>query len=209
MAISFTEDLGIAKDIYSAIIEAIRVLTGRLTVEQMLDMAYKGTGAKQPWITNAVQWGGAYFVSNKWQPGEPYPPYFQAFLDKKEIKSEYGMGRTIDEMPPGSEPVGEGWIDRDGKQRNISFRVPINEKRYQDMKFDWLKTWMATREEAGGPLYPLFFSTDTDSLAKIPEIEIAILQFKPVPGAMGTQERALGEVRVYTGKAVEFVGIVR
>jgi GNAT superfamily N-acetyltransferase len=208
MAISFTADLGIAKDIYSAIIEAIRVLTGRLTVEQMLDMAYKGTGAKQPWIEHAVQWGGTYFVSNKWQPGEPYPTYFQAFLDRKQIDSEYGHGKTLEEMPPGSEPVGDGWTGGDGKQRYITFRVPMDEKRYRDMRFDWFKTWLYAREEAGGPMNPLFFSTDINALSQIPESEIAILQFKPVPGAMGTQLSALGEWRTYTGKAVELVGIV-
>ena len=204
MAVSFTEDLDTARQIYGAIIEAIWVLTGRLTVEQMLDMAYKGTGAKRPWIEHSIQWGGAYFISNKWQPEEPYPPHFQAFLDRKNI--ETGWGKTVEEMPSGSEPVGEGWQGGDGKQRYTAFRVPMTEKRYRDMMFDWFKVWLYAREEAGGPMNPLFFSTDIDALSKIPENEIAILQFEPVPGAMGTRESALGEWRTYTGKAVELVG---
>ena len=210
MAVSFTEDLDTARQIYSAIIEAIRVLTNRLTVEQMLDMAYKGTGAKQPWITHAIQWGGGHFVSSDWKPGEPYPPLFQAFLDKKKYVHP-GWGTTdekADEDMPGAEPIGDGWVGGDGKKRHYEYKVPITEDEYRDIRFDWFKTWLYTREEAGGPMNPLFFSTDIDALARIPESEIAILQFEPVPGALGTRESALGEWRTYTGKAVRFMGIV-
>lgn len=56
---------------------------------------------------------------------------------------------------------------------------------------------------------PLFFSTDINALAQIPEGEIAILKCEPIPGALGTRENALGEVRIYTGKAVKITGVIR
>ena len=84
----------------------------------------------------------------------------------------------------------------------------MTEEQYRDTCFDWFKVWIYAREEAGGPMNPLFFSTDINALSQIPESEIAILQFRPVPGAMGTQLSALGEWRTYTGKAVELVGVV-
>ena len=61
------------------------------------------------------------------------------------------------------------------------------------------------REQVGGPTYPLFFSADSSKLKDIPDSEIAILQFKPKPNAMGYKLGSLGEWRTGTGQNVEFV----
>jgi hypothetical protein len=204
-AISFTDDMGTAQAIRSAMLEAIRALNNTLTVEQMIDTATKGTGAARPWITELIQWGGSHFVSNKWEPGQPYPPHHQAFFEDKEIQMP-GLG-TADEEMPNAEPIGEGWLGGDGRRYHTTFKVPMTPERARDTRWDFFKTWLATREHANGPMNPLFFMTNQDALAKTPEREVQVLEFQPIPGAMGTRESALGEFRVYTGKAVKLVGV--
>lgn len=211
-AISFTTDLITASGIYRAIIEAIRVLNGKITVEKLIEMAEKGEGAERPWINELINWGGSHFVSysendpKRWTPGKPYDIHHQTFFEGKKIVQP-GLG-TADEDMPNAEPIGEGWMGGDGRRYHTTFKVPMTPEERQDTTFDFFKTWLATRENAGGHLNPLFFSSNITALAATPEDEVAILEFQPVPGAKGTQESALGEWRVYSGKAVQFVGTV-
>lgn len=206
MAISFTEDLQTA--LYAAMVEGKKVASGKLTVAEMLDEAAKGEGAKRPWLKEAVSWGSAYIPSTPdWAPGKPYPLHLQALLDGKKIVSE-GLGKALEDMPAGVEPVGEGWKGGDGRQYYISFRVAVSKAEALQQAFSFYKTWSTAREEAGGALNPLFFSSNIEALARVPDSEIAILEFKAVPGAMGTRESALGEWRTYSGRATQYVGTV-
>jgi hypothetical protein len=209
MAISFTEDMQTALGIYDALVEGRKVINGQLTVQQMLEQAATGAGAKRPWLKEAVSWGGAYLSSDPdWNPGKPYPIHLQALLDGMKIESPGFGGIRQEDMPAGSEPVGEGWTDGAGKQRYHYYRTPTNESEKRERAFDFYKTWCAARENAGGALNPLFFSSDTEALGKVSDSEVAILEFKANPGAMGTKESALGEWRTYSGRAVTFVGTV-
>jgi hypothetical protein len=208
-SISFTEDLDIAKGIYNAMIEAKRVAAGEFTIQQMLDLATKGAGADRPWLTEFIRWAGAYRAPNNWNPGEPYPDDLQALLEGKKIQHAGFVSPKSESQlkAEGLEPVGDGWQGRDEHYWS-AFKRPMTAKEKQDIDFDQYKLFCATREHAGGALNPLFFASDAEGLAKVPESEIAILQFKPIPGAMGTQESALGEWRTYSGKAVQLVGDV-
>src|SRR5208283_5167375 len=94
------------------------------------------------------------------------------------------------------------------KGRWVTWMQPLSAAELQDRTFDFYKTWAAARENAGGPMNPLFFSTNITALANTPIDQIAILQFKPIAGAMGTRESALGEWRTYSGNSVQFVGKV-
>jgi len=89
--------------------------------------------------------------------------------------------------------------------RYMQFVRPATVDEQRDRVFNFYKTWSTFREESGGPLNPLFFLTDVMGLASVPEEEIAILEFKPRPGAQGFQVSALGEWRTWSGNAVEFV----
>jgi hypothetical protein len=62
------------------------------------------------------------------------------------------------------------------------------------------------REQAGGPIDPLFFGTDAEALMKTDPDEIGVIEVRAKPGAMGYQMGALGEWRTGTGRAVEVVG---
>ena len=206
-AVSFTDDLATAQSIYLAMVEGRKVASGEFTLQQMIDMATKGTTASRPWIYEAITWGGAYYTGDKkWNVGQPWPDHIQALLDGKKIE-QVSMGKRQDQMG-NAEPIGEGWMGGDGMGRWVTWMQPLSDAELQDRTFDFYKTWAAARENAGGPMNPLFFSTNIPALASTPIEQIAILQFKPIAGAMGTRESALGEWRTYSGNAVQFVSKV-
>ena len=75
--------------------------------------------------------------------------------------------------------------------------------------FGFFKKWSFWREQAGGGLDPLYFLSDPHALAAVPASEIAVMKFRPVPGAMGTPLSGgggLGEWRTFSGAAVRYVG---
>jgi GNAT superfamily N-acetyltransferase/RNA:NAD 2'-phosphotransferase (TPT1/KptA family) len=209
-SISFTPDLKIAEGIYSAMIEAKRAAAGEFSVQQMMDIATKGTGASRPWVTEFVQWAGAYRVSNKWTPGQPLPEDMQAILEGKKVTGEGAFhGKTKEELDAeGLGPIGEGWESSKGHLWNY-WKRPMTAEEKQAIDFDQFKVFCYARENAGGALNPLFFSTDVKSLAKVSESEIAILQYKPIPGAMGTYVPGLDEWRTYAGGAVTLVQVMQ
>ena len=68
--------------------------------------------------------------------------------------------------------------------------------------------FLAFREQAGGPMDPLFFGTDPETLLASNPSEFGIVEVNAKPGSMGYQMNALGEWRTGTGKALETVGIL-
>lgn len=204
-SISFTEDKNIADGIYSSMIEAKRVAAGEFTMEQMMELAKQGATATRPFLKEFVNWAGAYRSSNKWNPGQPLPEDFQAILEGKKVVFTSYKGKIKEELDAENlEPLGEGWMSGRGQMWN-AWKRPMTAQEKQEIDFDQYKVFCYARESAGGALNPLFFSTDVAGLAKVPESEIAICQFKPIPGAMGTQQSALGEWRTYSGKAVQLI----
>ena len=73
----------------------------------------------------------------------------------------------------------------------------------QRANFNFYRAWSINREGAGGMYDPLFFSNDLKALANTKLENIATYKASPVKGAMGVQQSAMGEYRVYTGRAVK------
>ena len=53
--ISFTSDLGVAKDIYRTLLEGKRAIAGKLTIKEMTLQAQQGAGAQKPWDKEFVE----------------------------------------------------------------------------------------------------------------------------------------------------------
>jgi GNAT superfamily N-acetyltransferase len=202
-SISFTTDLKTAEAIYSAMITARRVARGEYSVPQMLEEAKRGDGAKRPWYPDLV----AHYLRDCSIKTNGLPYTLDAVI--RGVKYEHHMAETKESMP-GWTPVEEfgHWTGGDDLERYTQWERPMSPAEKREAEFDFFKRWCFFREQAGGQLDPLFFCTDTEGLAQVSESEIAIMKFKPVSGAMGTQESALGEWRTYTGKAVQLVGEV-
>jgi hypothetical protein len=75
--------------------------------------------------------------------------------------------------------------------------------------FDFFKKWSFWREHAGGGLDPLYFCSDCHALGRVPESEIALLEYRAMPNARGVPTEGLSEWRIFSGAAVEFVKEVK
>ena len=75
-------------------------------------------------------------------------------------------------------------------------------------RYNAYQLFLAFREQAGGPMDPLFFGTDPETLLASNPSEFGIVEVNAKPGSMGYQMSALGEWRTGTGKALETVGIL-
>jgi len=186
--ISFTDSPKIASGIHRAMIEARSVARGEISVQDMLDYAKRGDGVGKPWLRRLVQrW------DPEWNDGDKLPFGLQLIVDGRERGT--GMGH-----PPrdgtGWEPVGDGMWDWTRK---------LDPDEDRDERFDFYKRFAFIREDAGGPLDPLFMSTDVGALAESEPDQIHIMQFKPKPNAQGYKVSALGEWRTWTGDAVDVV----
>jgi len=214
-SISFTTDLRIAEDIYHAILIAIRVASGRFTPQEMLETARKGEGAQREWLSDIKRYYGTQ--SNMVVDEDGLPSVLSAVvrgvttkhsMDIPERSSAMGMtaeeAKTLGYVPAKG---AHGWQGRDAQYYSYFERPATPEEKREDA-FQLFKTWAFFREQAGGRMDPLFFMSDTAALAQTDEEQVAVLEFKPIPGAMGTQESALGEWRTYTGRAVQLVGQV-
>ena len=199
-SVSFTTDIKIAEDIYSAMVLGQRVASGQLTVQQLYEDAKAGTGAKRPYLKEFS--GGMDAIIGGYEPLN---------LLMRGVTRKHSMrGSAPEKDGEGWQPV-EGeyhWTGGDGKERYTIWERPLTSEELHKYTWKAYQAWLYAREQAGGDENPLFFSTDIDSLGKVHPKEIAILQYRPKPGAMGTQESALGEWRTYSGKAVEFVRVV-
>jgi GNAT superfamily N-acetyltransferase len=165
----------------------------------MFEYAENGVGADRPYLTE--------FKAN-----------IQAVIGGNDKQIEDIMAGLLTEtsLPSTTPPKnGEGWYplpdqkvikDNAGNERYMVWQRPRTEKEKVRDRWQFMKAFLPAREWAGGNEDPLFFMTDTEALAKVPEEDIAILKYVPVPGAMGTQESALGEWRTYSSNAVKLVG---
>jgi len=203
--ISFTKELGIAKGIYSNLKEAKAFAEGKTTLMDLIDLAVKGAGSKRPWINNWMGYVGTGSSEGfKWN-GQ-IPAKVKELLAGYET---YGTGfpkSTVEMAKEGWEPVPESkWTHGTVDDHYTTFRRKLSPEKQTQELFQLFKSWSAFREEAGGPLDPLYFNSDPVALAQVPDDQIAILEFKAKPKSYGHRVSALGEWRTYSGEAVEFV----
>lgn len=195
-AVSFTESLGTARIIKRALLEARKVSTGELTLSKMIEMAANGEGANRPWLLETFSYWHNGKKNTKDENGNiVYPEVIKDLLN--------GIEKTFVPIFDKEKMKAEGWT-QDEEEPFIFYRKIDYNTLIKDT-FSFYKIWAAYREHAGGPEDPLFFGSDILSLANVPEDQIAILKCKSKPGAIGYQMSALGEWRVWSGAALEFV----
>lgn len=212
--ISFTEDLDIAKAIKQALLDGRKVARGDISVQDMIEIAKKGEGAKQPWIG---PWFDYYFNMERTDKRGSIPKEIQTVIDGIEVENSMpDTAERYNQMradrgsgTSGWEPHGERWPHGDADtEAYTTWKRKLNPTELRAKWFGLYKSFMFFRERAGGPLDPLFFSSDEGYLANVPEDQIAILAFKPKPNAKGFQVSSLGEWRTWAGDTVEFIGEV-
>jgi hypothetical protein len=185
--VSFTTDPKIAAGIESSMLEARKVARGETTVADMMASAERGDGADHPWVSDLNRYHG-----------KAIDDMIRGVKTESEI-----FGHTRDEMP-GWTPKADAyhWTGGDKLERYNQWERPATEAEKRDTAFQFFKGWSLFRENAGGPLDPLFFGSDYKALGETPVSEIKTLKFSPIPNAKGYQVSSLGEWRINSGGAV-------
>lgn len=189
--ISFTSDFEVAQAIDRALHEARKVAAGEITIPDMVKLAAEGHGAKRPYLRGLL---GMVFgrdaekFPENWQPGDPVP---------EELKHQYDIYL--------GERIGFTYDVFDKKWKRRQPEKPLEEYK-RELAWDFYKyKFVHPREDAGGPLDPLFFGTDWQGLSKLDPSDFVIMEYAPREGARGYQVSALGEWRTVGGDVVELV----
>ena len=208
--VSFTTDPKVAKDIYQAVSEAHDFLNGETTVAD-LDAAAKGgkgTGGK-PYTDDVNR----FF---KIHVGEEGQAVWREGYDPEPVRKVMGM--KITDVPKDAKLAGSvgddgeiGWMGGDGIRRVSGYyqKLVPGSDRDLTLKWNYFRVNLTAREQAGGPIDPLFFSSDPGALARQRRSDIQIIEVEPHPGTRGFRESGLGEIRVFTRKVVKRQRILR
>lgn len=207
MAISMTDNLEYARIIYKGILDGVRVAKGEFTVADMVYQAQNGVGADKPWYDDMVE------TAKINSAGEV------AVLEGRDYVEEKSFwGETVEEKNERKYPAHEGdWepvgnpnrINESGQPEYGQWIKHMTPEEIIYYSFDVYKHWLFRRQQAGGAEDPLFMFNDPSAMSSVSYDDIAILEFKPIPGAMGQYlGQAEHEWRVFSGKAVEFVGVI-
>ncbi len=200
--ISFTESLSTANNIKDTLIEAQKVASGKIDIEDILNYAKLGTNEDRPFYNEIV----ASYIINR----EDY------FINLSNGKiTDYSIGLYTEEdynkymerndRTNGWKPAGKGFIGGDNKLRYNKWIRNLSDDEIIERTFDVYKKCLFWREHAGGKEDPLFFLSDVKALSRINSEQITVLKFRSKPNAHGYQMGALGEWRTFSGEAVELV----
>jgi hypothetical protein len=204
MSVSFTTDIAVGIGIYENMLIARKVAAGEMSLDELIDTATQGTGANKPWIADIIRSLGD-----------------EKTLDaiKRGVVQEQAMGRPPDDpgiLPqyrkPGPwtpTPWAHHWMGGDGEKKYTWWERPMTDIEKKEAVFDFFKKWSFWREHAGGGLDPLYFCSDCHALGRVPESEIALLEYRAMPNARGVPTEGLSEWRIFSGAAVEFVKEVK
>ena len=206
--VSFTTDPKVANDIYQAVSEAHEFLNGETTVAD-LDAAAKsgkGTGGK-PYTEDVNR----FFKIHVGEQGqalwrEGYDP--QVVLKTTKITDVPKDAKLAGSLGDDGEI---GWMGGDGIRRISGYYPKLIPGSKLDLALRWnyFRANLTAREQAGGPIDPLFFSSDPAALARQRKSDIRIVEVEPHPGTRGFRESGLGEIRILTRKVVKRQRILR
>lgn len=187
--ISFTDNRKVAEGIFYAVIEAHCIASGKIGVQTLIEQAMAGTGAKHPWLDN---WLKHVHINPEWFREN----YHDGQLELDEANSLVVLGTDLGRVLFGL------------KRGEMFETIPCTAKEKSEALFRVFKQWLFWREEAGGPLDPLFFMADQEYLGAVPLEEIAILKCTTKEGTMGCKVGGLAEWRIWSGEAIEHIGIM-
>lgn len=194
-AISFTADKKYAGVIYDALLGMHDVATGRTSTEDLIARAKAGEEGSKPFIRDFEKFvASSQGEFERWRKGEV---------------AHTGLGTSLDQIPAGSRPLGDGWMGRDQRYYH-GYLTPMTRADRISANTQVFNAFLTARQEAGGPENPWFTFADPTALAAIPREQLAVLEVTTKPGSMGWfQSQAEREWRVPTGKVASKVTVLR
>lgn len=199
--VSFTVSPEIAKGIHRAISDARDFMSGETTIEDLDRDAREGgtTGGKS--FAHDFE---KFFAINAGKHGD----LFREGYDPSPVTS---ISMRLDSIPKDAKVWGHTWQGGDGNTYVSGYHpklVPGSEREKQ-LKWDFFRSYVTARAQAGGPMDPLFFSSDAGAIGRLRRQDIQIIEVTPRRGTRGFKMGALGEIRVWTGKITRRLRIVR
>jgi hypothetical protein len=186
--VSFTADPETAKVIHEVMLEARDFLAGETKVKDLVAEAErKGYNLREAFAVVAGKKG------------------YDLFLEGYDPSSETHMGAiAVDDMPAGAKPL-TTWEGGDGKTYTSGYhaRLVKGTERQMEVAWDFFRSFLWARAQAGGKMNPLFFNTDIAALAKRPRSAIKLIEVTTRKGAMGIRMGGLKEYRAWTGKVAQ------
>lgn len=197
--ISLTTDPAIAESIHQGLMDMREVAAGNLSVQDMLDRAASGSDASRSYDSELQRYSKSVLGATGLQDVINGVKTSRSFFGS--APNEPGNWRPVESE--------HHWTGGDGKERYTTWQRDLSPAEKTEAATRVAGLWMAARGEAGGPANPVFFNSDTSSLAKIDPSQIRILQFKPTPGAQGFYLPGESEWRTGTGDAVQLEKIIK
>jgi hypothetical protein len=190
--VSFTTEKVIADRIAEVLTEANAVLTGKITVKDLMARAEAGGFRKGMESTSLA-------LKNK----TSYHRIFDLGL-KYKFNSASPLRKR--ELPPGARFPANGAKGSDGLMRYHSWWEPMTPKEVMEANFDAYRAFTLSQDLAGGPMDPMFFMADLEALRSLDPAEVGVIEAEGIPGAHGYKPGGLQEWRTYTGQAVSIKG---
>lgn len=193
--VSVTSDKMVADSIVRALVEAVMVLNGQITVDDLLGWAEEGYLAKKPYIE---------FIKQI-EPGA----WLEELRRGRIIKySTAANGISVEELPEGGELIPPTWTDNNGKTQSWHYSRPGTPEELRDINFRVLTRFLSAREWAGGTYDPLFAYVNLDKLSQVKLQDIGQMTYTMNPDNLPKQEDveglgkhwlAMNEVRLPSG----------
>jgi hypothetical protein len=201
--ISLTHDPEVARHIHRALHEYHAVVTGKTSIQDMLDEAHQGG-----YLHHVV--GGQYGGGKDWKDGDTLPIRLREGLKGRRVLDSVMMDTTdeIKKKHPDAEPVLDGG-HFDAPKGRIYHRhsVPMNDDEKLDFASSHYKYHAAMREHFGtGEMDPGFIMNSPKAFSETHPSQFSILRVHPKPGARGYRVSALGEWRTSDGSALHIGG---
>lgn len=193
--ISLTMDKMVADSIVQALIEAVMVVQGQITVNDLLQWAKEGYQAKQPYYDSMMK-----MENENW---------YNVIAQGKNVEYSYSsLGYSQSDLPPGAEFYGYTWEDANGIKRGFNYIRSATPKEKLNDAFRVYTRFLAAREFAGGTYNPLFAFADAEKISQVDLKNIGQLNYTINPDnppdrlkveGLGKTWLAMGEVRIPSG----------
>jgi len=176
--ISFTTDQHIANSIEFVLREAIDVLRGKKTPEELVREAQLGINAPKPFYDQLLGIIAGHVIEdedNRYRAEELLNQILYLINHKQKTKVSV-LGKLVSELPPGASAT-RSWKRSDGSEIVFEWREPATDEEARQELWEFYNKFLWARETVGGMMNPVFFCTDIERLAQHSPEDVTALTY--------------------------------
>lgn len=213
--ISLSSDYDVAKSIYIAFTEVWQIYQGLIGFADLEYMAKHGVGAKRPYWKEFVDSMYATISEGARKPPERWNWYLKGmeyeFQSSLPTTVEKWKARKLKDESPEANAGWEGVVhESDGPHwkglglYRIFVRPFVGIEKFNAV-YEAYKQWCAWRGYAGGLPDPIFWGSPLEYFQGMDPENIAVIEYRSKPGALGLQMRGMKEWRIVDGRTLEYI----